>query len=90
MSQSFSCLLDMCRGCSDTTCGCRCHRPQRPGVVFIWETDDICTIMLGEKKIITVDHDNHGFDGMGGVIDAVTRFAELQDIEITIQGVPNL
>lgn len=57
---------------------------------FRWETDDICHVDLGGEHLITVDHDNHGWDGMHAAIEGLTRLATALRIPVEIEGQPGI
>lgn len=55
-------------------------------LTFWWESDEVCTVTLNGRLVIQMDHGPHGWDGMTGIRDALTRAAELAGWVVTVIG----
>jgi hypothetical protein len=62
-----------------------------PELLFDWlddgvQNDDRCTITLDGRPVATITHDDHGWDGMTAVRDALVEVARLQGWDVRILG----
>lgn len=55
-------------------------------ITFKWLDDETCQIWQGPHYIYVAAHGPHGWDGMEGIIDAFTAFAELNGWEVKVEG----
>jgi hypothetical protein len=61
-------------------------------MIFImkWIDDEVCEIELDNQPVITINHDEHGWDGMTAVQDAVVKIAEIAGIKVLTIGEPGV
>jgi hypothetical protein len=59
-------------------------------VTINWLDDEVVSIEVDGIEIISVTHDQHGWDGMHAAIDTATNLAEALGVEVRTEGTPNL
>lgn len=57
---------------------------------FNWEDDEHCEITFDGQWLITADHDDHGWDGMDGIITALERIADRAGLSRETSGEPGI
>lgn len=50
------------------------------------QNDEVCRVSLDGAPVITANHDDHGWDGMVGIRDALMNAAQAVGMEIEIIG----
>lgn len=57
---------------------------------FKWINDDVCAVYLNGNHIITMNHDDHGWDGMKGIRDTLIRAGNIAGWKINTIGSPGI
>ncbi len=56
-----------------------------------WDDDGHVTVLVNGVEVATTSHDEHGWDGMGAVIDTARAIAKAAGFEpADTEGTPNL
>ena len=59
-------------------------------LTFNWLDDEACEIKYDGYDIVTITHDEHGWDGMVAVIVALSTLAKRLGVEIKVEGEPGV
>ena len=59
-------------------------------LVIRWVNDEAVDILLDGDELISVNHDEHGWDGMQVALDLSRTFARKLGADVRVEGDPNL
>lgn len=57
---------------------------------FNWVDDEVCEILVEDKKVFEANHDDHGWEGMRGIISAVTYVTQAAGGVTIVTGRPGV
>jgi hypothetical protein len=59
-------------------------------ITIDWVNDEQVDIKVNDKVVTSVNHDNHGWDGMTAAIETATQIGMALGLAVVTEGTPNL
>jgi hypothetical protein len=59
-------------------------------VTIRWINDETVEVDVNGVEVASVNHDEHGWAGMGAVLDTARKMAKALGVEVREEGTPNL